>query len=520
MPDDWSWFWAGENGRDNLLRDEIEGLQSRASAASQQSAQLSSQLRRLQGSIESRLQALSTAFDAYVELGDVREQLAGYPDTSAVRREALRALSVLDQGGRPEPLEADAAGYWLVEATNEVIALASGEPVTRTADAAARPRDTEHEMFVVAALGWLGQGARVAERVPGLLLGDGALAAPQVVLWRALVHGRFGDAALAGVREPWRRDLDLGAPTWDRFTTEHQADDGPVGTLRLVAALLDGRWTPPEVPSRGDAGTEDRPANLPANRPEDGDRVGLRRVVDALVGAGTGDERVLLERARVLRARIEDPAAAEPDPTAEPPRTPTTALVQEALLDPAVDAASRAELVGWVRPGLEAVARAVAADVAAGHLAPRLVHTEMGQVEVSGSGADEARLAELDRLAVQRYEVPRARVLVPGVGAAVLVVVGLVLLRTDLASLGVVALVMTLALVVVTVRTALRARSNRTELAEVRERTRRRVDEGRTTAAADEAADRTTRAEVATLARAITGEAAGPSRQEAVVGLR
>ena len=27
MPDDWSWFWAGEGGRDRLLREELEGLQ-------------------------------------------------------------------------------------------------------------------------------------------------------------------------------------------------------------------------------------------------------------------------------------------------------------------------------------------------------------------------------------------------------------------------------------------------------------------------------------------------------------
>ena len=154
MPGDWSWFWAGEGGRDRLLREEIEGLQATASASSAHSARLSSQLRTLQGSMESRVTALSTAFDAYVELGDVREQLAGYPDTSAARREVRKAFDVLAQGGVPEPVDAGEVDYWLVGAANEVVALASGSTGT-AATLATGSTGPEHELFVVAALGWL-----------------------------------------------------------------------------------------------------------------------------------------------------------------------------------------------------------------------------------------------------------------------------------------------------------------------------------------------------------------------------
>ena len=59
VPDDWEWFWAGEGGRDRLLRDEIEGLQGAASVARSQSARLSSQLAQVQGSMERRLSALA-----------------------------------------------------------------------------------------------------------------------------------------------------------------------------------------------------------------------------------------------------------------------------------------------------------------------------------------------------------------------------------------------------------------------------------------------------------------------------
>ena len=126
VPDDWEWFWAGESGRDRLLRDEIEGLQGAASVARSQSARLSSQLAHVQGSMERRLSALAAAFDAYVELGDVREQLAGFPDTSATRREATAALRVLTRDGTPERLAEDQSGYWLAPAMNAVIALAAG----------------------------------------------------------------------------------------------------------------------------------------------------------------------------------------------------------------------------------------------------------------------------------------------------------------------------------------------------------------------------------------------------------
>ncbi|SEQ84240.1 hypothetical protein [Microlunatus flavus] len=508
MPDDWSWFWAGENGRDNLLREEIEGLQSTAYAASAQSARLSSQLRTLQGSIESRLQALSTAFDAYVELGDVREQLAGHPDTSAVRREALAALTVLEQGGVPEPLEAPDVDYWLVRATHEVIALASGGPAAPHGGSEGRP-DQEHETFVVAALGWLGRGEVVRDRVAPLLVGDGVLAAPQVVLWRALTHGCF-PGALPSVRDVWARDLDLQAATWDRFAATGSHADGPVQTLRWVQALVEGRWSPtrpdsPEPVRSGD-GTSSGPAVATGGGPTD-DRTALRRLVEALVGMGIGSERALLERARVLRARIEDPGAPEPDPQREPPRTPVTELVQQALLEEEVAPEVRQELVTWVRPGLDAAVTGVAASVAARRPGPRTVHTELGPVEVTGAGADAGRLAALDAQAVERAASPRSAVVVPGAAAAAALLVGVVLLAVGRPGWAALLLVVALVLGGVAVRAVLHARGARTELEAVRARTRKRVEDGRAAAAADESEARATQAEVAALARTVTGEA-------------
>lgn len=493
MPDDWSWFWAGEGGRDRLLREEVEGLQATASASSARSARLSSQLRTLQGSMEARLQALSTAFDAYVELGDVREQLAGHPDTSAVRRDVLSALVALEQGGVPEPVDGRDVDYWLVGAADEAVHLASGGESSASAPG---PSSQEHEMFVVAALGRLGHGERVSGRVAPLLVGDGELAAPQVLLWRAATHGLFGDV-LDAVHSSWQSDLDVTGPTWLRFAQDAAGSTDPVETLHRVQELLDGSWTPPRT----------RTAEVPD------DRAALRSLLDALVGVGLGDERALLERARVLRARIEKPGATAPDPQAEPPRARTTDLVQQALLDPDVEPEARRRLAGWVRPGLEAAVRAIADGVSGEQPVPTVARTELGQVEVGTEGADPARLAQLDELATQRWATSRTRVLAPAVGAGGLVVLGLVLLATRLHGLGVFLLAVAVALAVVFVRELLRARSRRVELAQAQQLVRARVDEARARAVSARSASQETKAQVAGLARAVveSGSTSEPS---------
>ena len=234
VPDDWDWFWAGEGGRDNLLRSEIEGLHGQASAARSQAARLSSQLAQVQGSMETRLSALAAAFDAYVELGDVREQLAGYPDTSAVRRDAANAFEVLTRGGIPERLPDRTPDYWLTDAMNAVIALAAGHP-DRAAEARAVALDRDAELFLVTAAGALGHGAEVADRVPALLVTDGELTAPQRALWSAVLAGRVRRRTARGARTvaagAGRRGCGLAG-----LGADHGAGDQPGGDPALGRA--------------------------------------------------------------------------------------------------------------------------------------------------------------------------------------------------------------------------------------------------------------------------------------------
>ena len=171
MTDDWQWFWAGEGGRDRILRDEVEGLHARLSSASSQTHRLSSQLATLSGSIESRLNALSAAFDAYVELGDVREELAAYEEPATVRRSVMEAIDALAGGRRRPRWIPRGLDYWLPYAMNAVIGLVEGRPDPAALDQA-RSLSPEADTFVVAACGALGHGTAVADLLPVVLVSD------------------------------------------------------------------------------------------------------------------------------------------------------------------------------------------------------------------------------------------------------------------------------------------------------------------------------------------------------------
>ena len=228
VPDDWDWFWSSEYGRDRMLREEVESLSYQASAASSRASRMQSQLARLQGSLESRLTALSKAFDAYVELGDVREQLAGYPDTSAIRRDVMDVIEQLSKGLPARPIDPRGLDYWLPYATNAVIEIVSGAGDHAGADPAAGngvsasglpapAPGPEAKLFIVAAVGALGHGERVADRLPELLITDRELTGNQVVLLDAVVAGIYGpvlDSLEPAFRPMVQRTDPAGWRTW------------------------------------------------------------------------------------------------------------------------------------------------------------------------------------------------------------------------------------------------------------------------------------------------------------------
>jgi hypothetical protein len=421
VPDDWEWFWAGEGGRDRLLREEIEGLQGAASVARSQSARLSSQLAQVQGSMERRLSALAEAFDAYVELGDVREQLAGFPDTSATRRAATAALRILTREGTPDRLAEDQSGYWLAPAMNAVIARASGSADV-DAERRAVERDREAELFMVAAAGALGHGEQVGSRIPALLVSDGPLSSAQLALWSAVLGEQFG-AILPGVRASWQPAISTSGRDWRAWAAAQANTDSPVDVLRWIENQLSM------------AGL----ASSPENRQDDiigtSARVGLQAVVTGLLERGMGDEVVLLERARELRAAIEKPGQAPkategpaPEALEDQPATTVTDEVRKAFLSAAPGSAARAELLGWVRTGLQAAIADLAAEAEATTPENVQARTPAGVIDVGPAGPHAAAVESVEQKLLDRYPPAPHKVQVSAGVAAVLVVVGVVAL--------------------------------------------------------------------------------------------
>lgn len=411
-----------------MLREEIEGLQANASAASRRSAQLSSQLANLQGSLETRLIALSAAFDAYVELGDVREQLAGFPDTSAVRRDAVAAIETLSRGGRPEVVADRGQDYWLSYAVNAVRALAAGSPDLE-AERRAVELSPDAELFIVAAAGGLGHGARVGDRVAPLLTCDGSLNWRQVKLWRALLAGAYGEV-LPAVRPVWVPAIDQTADTWVAWvlTQVGNSANAALGWLDALTAGSNERAAvelgPPLAAEVLRLAGDAPPAPADAENPQ----AGLRSVVIDLIGRGMGNEAELLERSRVLRARIEAPNGAAEDVVPEPPLRLVTVEVQEALLASPPASPRQRALLGWVAPGLRAAVAVFDSRAAAVAPAPVSVNTEAGSLDVLPTGADSAAVARRKQTLAQRNASPAVRIIAPAALTTVFAVLAVITL--------------------------------------------------------------------------------------------
>src|SRR6266508_5703426 len=138
--DEWRWWWGN---REQMLRERSEDLA--AEAASQAAAQrrLAAQLSTLEGSLERRVSRMAAAFDAFVELSDMRMDLALHAPAARARLQvhrlldavgavgavdavgAVGALGVGSPGAPPLPPD-DVLFYWLVPAAEALAPRLAG----------------------------------------------------------------------------------------------------------------------------------------------------------------------------------------------------------------------------------------------------------------------------------------------------------------------------------------------------------------------------------------------------------
>ncbi|HEY5784234.1 MAG TPA: hypothetical protein VIT65_05620 [Microlunatus sp.] len=427
MTDDWQWFWAGEGGRDRILRDEVEGLHARLSSASSQTHRLSSQLATLSGSIESRLNALSAAFDAYVELGDVREELSAYEEPATVRRSVMAAIDAL-AGGRPaSAVDPRGLDYWLPYAMNAVIGLVEGRPDPTALDQA-RSLSPEADTFVAAVCGALGHGTLVADLLPVVLVGDTVLTEQQRRIWRAAATGVFGDLG-GDLGEVWCPVMDREpVGDWASWVTAHGSSP-PAGIAWLHGLVTPAAYIAEPVRSAADTPLGQLPArqtDADAGSAEIVPTVELRTVATELIGRGMPAEAHLRQRSRELRALIERPTAGGRAAAEATPAT-VVAEVRRALLLPSTSESVRTTLLSWVSAPLTAVVDQLVATATSAPPAQEALRGGGGHIVVTAVGADPAAVAASITRLEAAHQVTNTRLIGWGAGAGIAAILALVL---------------------------------------------------------------------------------------------
>ncbi|WP_285568595.1 hypothetical protein [Actinoallomurus iriomotensis] len=324
MSGDWSEWWGDEDYRQNRRIRELQNdVQTAYSHAESRSRALQSRLSEVQGTLERRLGRLAKSFDAFVELSDVRLELAMFDRESAVRHRTRRLLTGLTQGaGDPPPLDLDECpGYWLRPAADGLAALVRGDDEAAekfTAEAIALDEDRT-TLFLTLGLATAG---RYVDAVPWLSrslpsLGT-TVTAVQRQLWIACADGAFGAPGAAHIERRLTEVIDempgeaaeQERERWRQAVTGKP--DGRRGRAKLPRELqnVPGLTEPPVV-AESLAGLRRKveEALQPVDAEPAADFVGL---LITLVDEGAPDERELMARARELRDIIETGAGQRP----------------------------------------------------------------------------------------------------------------------------------------------------------------------------------------------------------------
>src|SRR5262245_11851731 len=262
------------------------------SQARASTSRLKAELSKVSGSLEQRLSRLSAAFDAFVEISDLRVTLGLFDAHGRVRHQAkqlLEGLSVSDVE--------DADGYWLAPALVGLRGVADGA-VDADALALATARDSLRTKTFQVLL-----SAHLHGRLPSFMEVLPEIASPvpnyQRAIWLLAADGFFGPAA------------------WHHCSTllTGLATESLVDTIRTMAAPRSAVAIPKELDGGGDLATALQAAEkltalrtwvtstLDAYTGEPASTVDplVRRSLELLIAEGSPVELPLLARERELR---------------------------------------------------------------------------------------------------------------------------------------------------------------------------------------------------------------------------
>lgn len=408
------WVDRAQNKRIAGLEEDLGYMTASLSKARASHNRLKAELSKVSGSLEQRLSRLSAAFDAFVEISDLRVTLGLFDAHGRVRHQAkqlLEGLSVSDV--------ADAEGYWLAPALVALRGVADGV-VDTDALSLAMARDSQRTKTFEVLL-----AAHLRGRLPSFMDVLPAIATPvpvyQRAIWLLAADGFFGPAA-------WHHCATLLTPL---------AEESLVDTIRTMATPTAAVTVP-----KGLDGADDLTAALQAaekltalrtwvtstvdaytGEPAETVDPVVRRALDLLIAEGSPVELPLLARERELRGIIEGKAAASE--TWDSASTSGVDLLREDLKSDSPD--RRALAVRACAPHILSAAERFAATARTTPPEELDVRTRYGRVKITTTGSDQTTLEKAVEMVDRMGEVS-SKARATAIGAAAVAVVFLVLM--------------------------------------------------------------------------------------------
>ena len=324
--------WAIENRQNR----ELEELRHEMSQAMYEASNLRSRLSQVQGGLESRLSRLTDAFDAFVELSDIRYDLIGFADAAELRRHAGQVLAALASGENPPAPVRGVPGYWLEPAVEALRGLSADLPEEAVGRALALD-ERRTTTFLCLALSALGRRELVRtvwlDTAFGAVAADGTVTRVQRALWTTGARGGFGAEGQKLIVERLQEQAKASTESWTGFVesrTPSVKRPGPdfaeiagqadaqtrLSRLRTAVETIVGDTTVREP---------DRDLKYVAGEPDPDSASAVLRM---LVSEGSEPEREPLARVAELRARITDSKGAG---SIDDPAGPVEKLLSEDL---------------------------------------------------------------------------------------------------------------------------------------------------------------------------------------------
>lgn len=320
-------YWT-EKAHARQIRELQVDVAAAHASATKARRQLRSEVSHLRGSIEERLNRVSATLDAFVELSDLRMDLALHTDAARVRQRVLQLLEGLPA---PESALPDVPGYWLAPAAEGLAALLEGDPARARErfDEADRRDALRARTFAALATVLTDPGearalgaARVGELLPHLPVPDHEVTRSERVLWVLAAEGAFGEDTRTALRmstvahwkelgaeQPAPALLDQSAARRGGNSAAKGASALVVRRSRAARALSDLRERVDRLGSLGNLALPEDAVD-----PHGPDAESAREALRLLVEEGSAEEAPLLARAVELRQVVELSGDAGPPP--------------------------------------------------------------------------------------------------------------------------------------------------------------------------------------------------------------